>query len=95
MVSPGGPAVDEHDPQIGSGPGDDQAGHPAAAAQVDDRARDPGQRVDERPGVLDDLADRPVTEHAQALGGAERIDQRLVDGPVTGPAQAGVTTTRR
>ena len=33
-----GPTIDEHEAQVGAGPGDHQTGHAAAAAEVDDRA---------------------------------------------------------
>ena len=67
VVGAGPPAVDEDELQIGTSGRDDEAGYATAAAEVHDQTPHIGQGRDERPRMLDDLADRPVTEHAESL----------------------------
>lgn len=67
VVGAAAPAVDENESKVGPGPGDNEPGHSAAASQIDHRPGDVGERVDEGQRMLDDLGERAVTEHPQAL----------------------------
>ena len=74
MIGARRPAIDQDDPQIGAPPGDHQAGHAAATAEIDDRAGDAAEGGDERLAVLDDPGDRGGAEHAEALRVRQRLD---------------------
>lgn len=75
MVGAGCPAIDEHDAQVRSHPGNHQAGDSAAAAQIDDGAGDPDERSEERGAVLDHTGDRPPADHPQSLRETQRGDK--------------------
>lgn len=93
--------VDEGDREVHPIGGHHQPRDASPTADVDRgrtsrRWTDLGQRSNERPGVLDDVFDRPRTEQAEALRGPQHVEQfadRL--GPAAADVQDRVTTTRR
>ena len=78
MIGTRHPSIDEDEAQIGPAPGDHQTRDAAAAAEVDHRSGDVCQGVDERHAVVDDVGDRGDANHAVALRGRQRLDQRGV-----------------
>jgi len=75
VVRAGRSSVDQHDVEVGSHPGDHEARHTSAAAEVNDGAGHVGEGREEGRAVLDHIGNRGRTEHPETSGGVQRLDE--------------------
>ena len=78
MIGPCPAALDEEDLEVGTVDGDHESRYTATAAEVEDRAGDRHEGIDERAGVVNDEWDGTQTQHPKLLRELQSLDQRSI-----------------